>query len=80
MTDAHQRISSVWLQCSASTVDAYSVLYQLRLRTTDPGCGPWLVRTAVNPSAIAWAHARHRVSGTRRGRRGWFTEVFYCFV
>ena len=71
----HQRISSVWLRWSASTVNAYSVLYQPRLRTIDPGCGPWLLRIIVNPIGIAWARARHRASGARRGTRGWFTGL-----
>ena len=68
LTDTRQRISSVWLRWSASTVNAYSVLYQPRLRTIDPGCGRWMVHTTVNPSGIAWACARLKASSARRAR------------
>ena len=80
LTDTQQRIGSIWLRCSASTVSAYIVLYQPRPCSIDPGWGPWLVRTTVNPSGIAWAHACHRDSDARRGDMGGVLSSFTVFV
>ena len=63
-----------------NVLSLHSVLNQPRLRTIDPGSGPWLVRITINPSGITSARACYRTSGARRGKPGLCIDVFIVFV